>query len=85
MDRCNATRDLSPCTNCNGAECSERIKQPKTNREWLNGLSNEDLVEKIQQDCPPGRSDDGDCYKTIGRCDCWVDWLNQPAGSEEEK
>ena len=44
MDRCNATRDLSPCTNCNGAECSERLKQYKANREWLNGLSNEDLV-----------------------------------------
>ena len=84
MDRCNATRDLSLCNNCNGERCSERLKQPKTNREWLSGMSNKDLVKTVQQDCPPGRSDDGNCYKTIGCCDCWVEWLNQERKEDEK-
>lgn len=84
MDRCNATRDLSPCTNCNGPECSERIKQPKTNRKWLDGMSNEDLIRSVQCKCPPGRLEDGKDCKQFKTCvNCWVDWLNQPAESEE--
>lgn len=86
MDRCNATRDLSPCNNCNGPECSERIRQPETNREWLNGLSNKQLCKIMFRRCPPGRhSIPSICGPLkMGLCEnCWAEWLGCPAESEE--
>ena len=82
MDRCNATRDFSPCTNCNGAECSERTKQPKTNQEWLNRLPNKELAEIMLLHCPPDRYlDPSTCKYEEESCKaCWVDWMNQPVG-----
>lgn len=85
MDRCNATRDLSPCNNCNGPECSERLRQPQSNREWLDGLSNGELVKNIKYFCPP-TSEYGPRCETRENCaDCWIDWLNRPAGKAKEE
>lgn len=60
--------------------CDYYSDHAPTNRDRIRGMSNEELAEIMQCNCPPGT----ECSRSITYpcATCWLDWLNSPAESE---
>lgn len=66
------------------AECDNLTEPVLTNADRIRAMSDEELVELLDYDlgCPAT----GNCEKMNRDCKaCWLDWLQQPAETEEKK
>ena len=77
--------DCATCkahTNCRFPGASECLNyQKETNADRIRAMSDEDLAKFIEwSDCPPH---DGVCDRDNITCsECWLNWLQSPAGGD---
>ena len=57
---------------------------PKTNADRIRAGSNEHIAGFVCTGCPPGMETGKQCTGDETCYDCWLDWLQSPAGGECE-
>ena len=62
----------------------KRFFKPPTNADRIRAMSDEELANKLCDDnCPPGYRDALVCGKSGFNCEeCWLNWLQSPAGGD---